>query len=273
MYLDQSFKLAGLPDETKIGPVLADEYTIVWIGHATGNAQIDFKAIKVHNQNWFFLTPGQLFSLKTFQTVGTIITFSEHFALKNGFERGYFRTHPLFHNTSQIPLISPEGMERTNMDIVIKLIAQESKRKDSTSQIIQSYLGALLELSARAFRNAQLAENPKYNQIDERAHELNRLIEEYFSSYHDTRYYASQLELTPKRANEIFKDVYQKTITEAIHSRLILEMKRRIGYSAIPINQIALELGYKDPSYMSRFFKKNENCSPHEFRDECSNSE
>ena len=268
----QSFELAGLPDETKIGPVLADEYTIVWIGHATGNAQIDFNTLKVHHQQWFFLTPGQLFNLNTFQTVGTIITFSELFALKNGFERGYFRTHPLFHNTTQLPLISPEGMERTNMDIVIKLIAQESKRKDSTPQIIQSYLGALLELSSRAFRNAH-QENLKHRKIDERAIELYRLIEEYFSSYHDTRFYASQLELTTKRANEIFKQAFQKTITDGVHSRLILEMKRKIGYSMIPINQIALELGFKDPSYMSRFFRKHEKCSPQDFREKCSNNE
>jgi AraC family transcriptional activator of pobA len=265
------FHLLGLSPETSILPILADEYTIIWLGNATGTQTIDFEERTIDNDSWTFVTPGQLYALNSFQTVGTILTFDPEFLAKSSLGRGYLRSHPLYHQTEFYPSFVPEGMDKTTLDILIKLIAQEYKRNNGSPEIVQSYLSIILEIVARVY-SVSLETDPRREQKDERAVLLNELIEDFFSSYQDTRYYASKLELTPKRANEIYKESNGKTIIEAVHDRLNLEMKRKIGYSTIPFQQIALELGFKDASYFSRFFKKKNKCSPQEFRDKCTNS-
>ena len=47
----------------------------------------------------------------------------------------------------------------------------------------------------------------------------------------------------------------QKTTTEVITDRIILEAKRMLMDKKFTVNEIASELGYDDYSYFSRLFK------------------
>ena len=47
-----------------------------------------------------------------------------------------------------------------------------------------------------------------------------------------------------------------KTITRLVHDRLLLEAKRELVYGNLSIKDIGYILGFEDPSYFSRFFKK-----------------
>jgi AraC-like DNA-binding protein len=53
-----------------------------------------------------------------------------------------------------------------------------------------------------------------------------------------------------------------------IINRLILEAKRLLLYSEISISTIADDLGFTDPSYFIRLFKKETGISPLTFRNE-----
>jgi AraC family transcriptional regulator, transcriptional activator of pobA len=50
-----------------------------------------------------------------------------------------------------------------------------------------------------------------------------------------------------------------------IHTRLVLEAKREMVSQNKTIQAISEELGFENPSYFSRFFKKYENLSPKEY--------
>jgi AraC family 4-hydroxyphenylacetate 3-monooxygenase operon regulatory protein len=51
-----------------------------------------------------------------------------------------------------------------------------------------------------------------------------------------------------------------------IQQRLALEARRRLVFLAHPVNGICTELGFKDPAYFSRFFRRHCGMSPNEFR-------
>ena len=51
-----------------------------------------------------------------------------------------------------------------------------------------------------------------------------------------------------------------------IHERLIREAKRRLIGSSLPISAIALELGFEDAAYFSRFFHAKSGVSPQRYR-------
>ncbi|WP_244526744.1 helix-turn-helix domain-containing protein [Pseudozobellia thermophila] len=61
--------------------------------------------------------------------------------------------------------------------------------------------------------------------------------------------------ISAKRLNQILKEKLDKTGVQLIHNRLMLEAKRQILHSENTIKEIAYNLGFKDHSHFSRFFK------------------
>jgi len=50
-----------------------------------------------------------------------------------------------------------------------------------------------------------------------------------------------------------------------VQERIVLEAKRLLVYGKLTSQEIAFSLGYDDPSYFSRIFKKKCGVSPSEF--------
>lgn len=51
-----------------------------------------------------------------------------------------------------------------------------------------------------------------------------------------------------------------------MHQRIVLEAKRDLIYTSLTINQLADSLGFADPAYFSRFFRRMTGLSPRDFR-------
>jgi len=51
-----------------------------------------------------------------------------------------------------------------------------------------------------------------------------------------------------------------------LHQRLLLEAKRELVYTSMTISQISDQLGFSEPAYFSRFFKRMTGQSPKDFR-------
>ena len=78
--------------------------------------------------------------------------------------------------------------------------------------------------------------------------------------------YAEMLNITPYQLNAITKALLQKTGSELINEHIILEAKRMLIGTGNQVNQVADMLGYDDPSYFIRFFKKQTGLTPEAFR-------
>jgi AraC family transcriptional activator of pobA len=101
----------------------------------------------------------------------------------------------------------------------------------------------------------------------------------YFATYRtlqgliDTRYrefkspqdYANLLMVSEKHLNFISKNTVNRTISQLINDRVLLEAKKMLVYSGKSISQISVHLGFSDASYFSRFFKKNAGTTPRNF--------
>lgn len=261
-----------LPAETKLAPVIVDQYAIIALAMANGYYFIDFEKIEIKANTWIFLTPGQIYAQDSTRTQGVMISFNESFLMRTPLDKGYLQSHAFFHETFHPTYFELEGFDQTNLDIILKLLIQEWSKPEKSEIILKSYLCILMELCER-FGLKNRMNGFGMTDSDPRVKPLLNSIEEHYSSHHDATFYASILELTTKRANQISKEMTGFTITELLHKRLNLEMKRRIGFSTQPINIIAMELSFKDPAYFSTFFKKRNYCSPIDFRLKCQNNE
>ncbi|HKJ21703.1 MAG TPA: helix-turn-helix domain-containing protein, partial [Gammaproteobacteria bacterium] len=67
---------------------------------------------------------------------------------------------------------------------------------------------------------------------------------------------------------ELTNEVAHKTPSQLINERIILEAKRMLAHSGQRVTAIANVLGFDDPSYFAKYFKKHAGKTPAQFRKE-----
>jgi AraC family transcriptional regulator, transcriptional activator of pobA len=75
------------------------------------------------------------------------------------------------------------------------------------------------------------------------------------------------LNISPKSLAKITKTHFNKTLTDLIAERIVIEAKRELYLTNKSVKEIAYGLGYEDEHYFSRFFKKNADVSPQLYRE------
>ena len=87
--------------------------------------------------------------------------------------------------------------------------------------------------------------------------QLRALVQEFFHTEHQLGFYAKRLGISIDRLNDHIKRATGVTAGHLIRQELITEAKRQMVFSTQPIQDIAGELSFSDPSHFSRFFRKH----------------
>jgi AraC-like DNA-binding protein len=94
------------------------------------------------------------------------------------------------------------------------------------------------------------------------------MVESNAARQHQVSHYAGQLALTPGHLNALCKRHLGRTAKAIIEDRLSVEARRSLLYSDHSIEQIGYDLGFKDPSYFARFFRRTSGKAPSAFRED-----
>jgi AraC family transcriptional activator of pobA len=101
---------------------------------------------------------------------------------------------------------------------------------------------------------------------DPRVEQLRALIEQHFRRERTIGFYADSLSMTADRLNDHVKRAIGVTAGHLIRQRVLAEAKRQLVFTAEPINKIAYDLAFSDPSHFTRFFRKQTGSTPQTFR-------
>jgi AraC-like DNA-binding protein len=77
---------------------------------------------------------------------------------------------------------------------------------------------------------------------------------------------ATELNLSPRYLSDLLKQETGKTAIELIHLFLVSEAKNLLTGTDQTVSEIAYKLGFENPPYFSRLFKKETGMSPNEFK-------
>lgn len=96
--------------------------------------------------------------------------------------------------------------------------------------------------------------------------EFNKLVESYFPIEKKIQFYCQALQINESRLNYLCNKITGLSPKKIINKRITLEAKRLLTHTNKNLTDISYTLGFIDPSYFSRFFLKNNELSPSEFR-------
>ncbi|WP_232522386.1 helix-turn-helix domain-containing protein [Marinimicrobium alkaliphilum] len=99
------------------------------------------------------------------------------------------------------------------------------------------------------------------------------LLEEFFKTQQPIQFYAERIGVTPARLNTLCRRLAGRTALQMLHERLLLEAKRNLTYTSMTISEVSFHLGFSEPAYFTRFFKRMTGQSPSEFRQQGSKSD
>ena len=136
-------------------------------------------------------------------------------------------------------------------------------------ELLISYLKIFL-ITASRLKTEQQTEAKQTTAKEEEPFILQNLqnaIEMHYKTKHSASDYADLLAITPKALTRLTKTHFNKTLSDLIAERIIIEAKRELYLTNKTVKEIAYDLGYNDEYYFSRFFKKNAEVSPQYYRE------
>lgn len=92
------------------------------------------------------------------------------------------------------------------------------------------------------------------------------MIELNFREQWSVKQYANALHTSYSTLNRKCQEASGLPAKELIQNRMIVAAKRQLIYTQAPLDHIAHRLGFKDPAYFSRIFKKRTSLSPNAYR-------
>ncbi|WP_265593976.1 helix-turn-helix domain-containing protein [Haloferula sp. BvORR071] len=236
-----------------------------------GDARLmhDFRETKVSGHTLFFLSPGQVHAVKSgSDTDGTILSFTREF-----FDAGAAGSTelllglPFFYPADSAPWMKvPRHGVAPACELFRELQQEFDAAREGAVEIIRALLRILL-IKASRWRGLVPASPAAVHRGNALVRNFQLLVERHFNDWQTLPQYAKQLGVTANHLNDVVSEATGKAAGEHLRQRRLLDAKRLLLYSELGVAEIGYQLGFKDPSYFSRFFRRYEERTPAEFRE------
>ena len=204
----------------------------------------------------FRFTPG---------AVGHVLTFAEN-RLAHGAPERRVLVEATFARAAALPLDSADPTAARLALLIAEIAVEFRERGAGWTTAVEGLTAASVALTARL-----LASGMRGHERGREAELYGRfraLLESTYAEHRPVGWYASAHGVSESRLDRAVRAVAGKSAYAATQDRLMLEARRRLAYVAAPATKIAYELGFPDPAYFWRFFRRRAGVTPAEFRRE-----
>jgi AraC family transcriptional activator of pobA len=245
-------------------------YSLIWITEGEGKVRADFSEHEFAQDMMFAFAPYQPFMFSAKDMKARVIHFHPDFFCIHKHHAEVACNGVLFNNIYQPPFVTVDATAKATLDMVIAQMRAEMQNPALAQyELLISYLKIFLITSSRLKAEQQPHVKTALGDTKEPfvLQNLKEAIEKNFRKKHSASDYADELNISAKALAKATKAYFNKTITDLISERIIIEAKRELYLTNKTVKEIAWELGYPDEYYFSRFFKTNAEVSPQMYRE------
>ena len=177
-----------------------------------------------------------------------------------------FKDQPLFAEPSQHTCFTLNDDEWDLACQYFQLIWHTVHRPIVMTEVIQKLQSALLtELSHIEWREIgnRQAKTSRYELI---LHQFLKLVNSNGLRQRKIAFYADKLCITPNHLGAVIKRVSGLSVMQWINRHTIQKAKVLLRYSDLPVWEIAERMNFANPSFFSKFFKKETGMTPGQYR-------
>lgn len=172
---------------------------------------------------------------------------------------------PLFVQPLAIPLTAAPDAHRRIEALLLQLIAESAGPRHGHTLMLEWLARCILLLLVRVHAERRIADTSGRGDF-ELFSRFRVEVERHYKEQWPVGQYADALRIAPIRLNRLCLKLAGKSAFDITQDRLMLEACRKLTYVPAGIATIGYELGFQDPAYFSRLFKKLVGVTPKAFR-------
>lgn len=227
-------------------------YFFAFVENGSLTHKVDLQDLTITDGQLFFVLPNQMHTATPAGDTEYFKLIFDQESLSLLPKTFSFLLNPL---NSQIITFDKDARQRIKLlfNILNDILHSDNDQKDA--EIILAHLNSLLtEFNNAYFKSdsRQSAQPGKFSKFIE----FKIAVETHLTEQLSIDTIASNLSISTNNLYNIVKEFSGSSPKEFITNRLMLEAKRKLYYSKTSIKELAYDLGFNDPDYFSRLFKK-----------------
>jgi AraC-like DNA-binding protein len=230
---------------------------------------LDFEPINIQPYSLLFIDKDRVHQFdQLLKYDGRVLIFTEDFFCTTETDTKFLRSSILFNDLAGQPTIKLNTTDLEKYTNICENITEElSLPVDNSKHILlKNLLYNFLLLAEREKRKLGFTELNKGADLDYTLL-FRDLLETNYTQLKSVNDYAKIICISEKRLGQATSKVLGKSPKEIINDRILLEAKRLLVHTNLSIKEIGQDLGFEDPAYFVRYFKKNTETTPVEFRE------
>ncbi|MFI1935745.1 helix-turn-helix domain-containing protein [Streptomyces purpureus] len=233
-------------------------YEIVHVTGGRGAHVLDLVHWPLEPPHLCVITPGQVHYWKDADGLtGDVVLFNEDFLLSHPEDAGALRL------LAGRPWLRLTGENADIAGLFTEMRREYGALREGYAGVLRAYLHILV---VRALRASEPGPCPAAGRAAELAASFTRLIARPDAELRSVPEYAQKLGVSAGHLHALVKQATGHTPGRLIRQQQTLEAKRLLAATGLTVRQVARQTGFEDPSYFSRFFRRETGLTPKEFR-------
>jgi AraC family transcriptional regulator, transcriptional activator of pobA len=162
------------------------------------------------------------------------------------------------------------GDRADQFETLLRALDDELRRPTGPeSSQLRGHLISVLLLWLERWYDADRAHHPDSDEAEvQLLRRFIQMLERDYAGHHDAGHYADELRVPPAALSRALTQVTGRGTKELVIDRVMSEAARLLRFTGLTVQQVALRVGYDDPLYFSRAFKRHFGDSPMAYRDQ-----
>ena len=261
--------LTSVSKDHLINPHRTNFYHIFLFENCQPSHLVDFEPINIEPYSLLFIDKDRVHQFdQLLNYEGQVLVFTDDFFCTTETDTRFLRSSILFNDLAGKPTIKLNKTDLEKYTNICESITEElnSPADNSKYILLKNLLHNFLLLAEREKHKQGFTELKKGADLDYTLL-FRDLLEGNYTKLKSVNDYAKIICISEKRLGQATAKIFGKQPKEIINDRILLEAKRLLVHTHLSIKEIGQELGFEDPAYFVRYFKKNTETTPVEFRE------